>query len=43
MAERREKLKLTRNDVVIGCPLCNIDAAAGRRRRRDAVTQQQQQ
>ncbi len=24
MAERREKLKLTRNDVVIGCPLCNL-------------------
>ncbi|MDO8679548.1 MAG: hypothetical protein Q7R30_13415 [Acidobacteriota bacterium] len=24
MADRREKLKLTRNKVVIGCPLCNI-------------------
>lgn len=24
MAKRREKLKLTRNSVVIGCPLCNI-------------------
>jgi len=24
MADRREKLKLTRNNVVIGCPLCNI-------------------
>jgi len=24
MAERREKLKLTRNDVPIGCPLCMI-------------------
>jgi hypothetical protein len=24
MAARREKLKLTRNSVVIGCPLCNI-------------------
>jgi mono/diheme cytochrome c family protein len=24
MADRREKLKLTRNQVVIGCPLCNI-------------------
>ena len=24
MAKRRERLKLTRNDVVIGCPLCNI-------------------
>ena len=28
MAARREKLKLTRNSVVIGCPLCNIAAAA---------------
>ena len=24
MAKRREKLKLTKNDVVIGCPLCNL-------------------
>ena len=24
MAKRREKLHLTRNDVVIGCPLCAI-------------------
>jgi len=24
MAARRAKLKLTRNDVVIGCPLCLI-------------------
>ncbi len=24
MAQRREKLKLTQNDVVIGCPLCMI-------------------
>jgi mono/diheme cytochrome c family protein len=24
MAERRTKLKLTRNDYVIGCPLCNV-------------------
>jgi hypothetical protein len=23
MAERRAKLRLTRNDHVIGCPLCN--------------------
>ena len=37
MAMRREKLKLTKNDVVIGCPLCNVmtppsvaSAAAGR-------------
>jgi hypothetical protein len=28
MADRREKLKLTRNKVVIGCPLCNIIPAA---------------
>jgi hypothetical protein len=33
MAARREKLKLTRNSMVIGCPLCNIPptpAAAAR-------------
>jgi len=24
MADRREQLKLTRNSVVIGCPLCNV-------------------
>jgi len=24
MAQRREHLKLTKNDVVIGCPLCLI-------------------
>jgi hypothetical protein len=24
MARRRERLHLTRNDVVIGCPLCNV-------------------
>jgi cytochrome c553 len=28
MAKRREKLKLTANDVVIGCPLCNGDVIA---------------
>ena len=28
MARRREKLKLTPNDVVIGCPLCNGDPIA---------------
>ena len=33
MAERREKLKLTRNNVVIGCPLCNILPGRPRRRR----------
>jgi hypothetical protein len=24
MAQRRQKLRLTRNSVVVGCPLCNI-------------------
>jgi hypothetical protein len=24
MANRRERLRLTKNDVVIGCPLCNL-------------------
>jgi hypothetical protein len=24
MMARKEKLKLTRNSVVIGCPLCNV-------------------
>ncbi len=38
MAKRREKLKLTRNSVVIGCPLCNIVPAGPPQR-----TQQQQQ
>jgi hypothetical protein len=28
MAARREKLKLTRNSMVIGCPLCNIPPPA---------------
>ncbi len=28
MAARRDKLKLTRNSVVIGCPLCNVIPAA---------------
>ena len=28
MAKRREKLKLTPNDVLIGCPLCNGDPVA---------------
>jgi mono/diheme cytochrome c family protein len=28
MAERRAKLKLTRNDVVIGCPLCTVTTPA---------------
>jgi hypothetical protein len=28
MAKRREKLKLTPNDMLIGCPLCNGDPIA---------------
>jgi heme O synthase-like polyprenyltransferase len=28
MAKRREYLKLTKPDVVIGCPLCNVSAPA---------------
>jgi hypothetical protein len=28
MAKRREKLKLTPDDVLIGCPLCNSDPVA---------------
>ena len=31
MAARREKLKLTRNTMIIGCPLCNIELPGGRR------------
>jgi mono/diheme cytochrome c family protein len=27
MAKRRQKLRLTRNDVVIGCPLCSVTPA----------------
>ena len=38
MAQRREKLKLTKNKVVIGCPLCNVTPAAPA----PARTQQQQ-
>ena len=37
-AHRREKLHITRNDNVIGCPLCNVTPPA-----RPAATQQQQQ
>jgi hypothetical protein len=39
MAQRRETLKLTKNKVVIGCPLCNITPATPA----PASTQQQQQ
>jgi len=28
MKARREKLKLTRSNVMIGCPLCNIEPPA---------------
>jgi hypothetical protein len=38
MAHRREKLHLTKNDNVIGCPLCTVVPKA-----RPATTQQQQQ
>jgi hypothetical protein len=40
MAERRAKLKLTRNDHVIGCPLCNVPTPP---QARPANTQAQQQ
>jgi hypothetical protein len=30
MAKRREKLHLTKNDVVIGCPLCLVTAPPAR-------------
>jgi hypothetical protein len=33
MAKRREKLKLTPNDVLLGCPLCNGDPIAPPKRR----------
>jgi len=39
MAERRAKLKLTRNDHVIGCPLCNVPPSP---QARPANTQAQQ-
>ena len=25
MADRRERLQLTKNDYLIGCPLCNVE------------------
>ena len=31
MAERREKLHLTANDILIGCPLCNAVPKPGYR------------
>ena len=39
MARRREKLRLTRNDNVIGCPLCTVTPAGSK----PATTSQQQQ
>jgi len=41
MAHRREKLHLTRNDNVIGCPLCNVMPAP--RPAANSTQQQQQQ
>jgi hypothetical protein len=38
MAHRRDKLHLTKNDNVIGCPLCTVLPKP-----RPATTQQQQQ
>jgi hypothetical protein len=37
MARRRERLHLTRNDVVIGCPLCGVAPTPAAK-----ATQQQQ-
>jgi hypothetical protein len=43
MAQRRERLKLTKNSVVIGCPLCTISATANTQRTQQQQQQQQQQ
>jgi hypothetical protein len=43
MAQRREKLKLTRNSVTIGCPLCTISALPQAQRTQQQQQQQQQQ
>jgi hypothetical protein len=40
MAKRREKLHLTKNDVVIGCPLCLIAPPPAAK---TSTAQQQQQ
>jgi hypothetical protein len=37
MAKRRENLKLTPNDVLIGCPLCNTDPVTPTQRRRSTT------
>jgi hypothetical protein len=41
MAKRRERLKLTRNSVVIGCPLCNIPPPGSAPRNSQQQNQQQ--
>jgi hypothetical protein len=43
MAERRRKLNLTKNDVVIGCPLCLVTPQTPAQRNTGAQQQQQQQ
>jgi mono/diheme cytochrome c family protein len=43
MAERRRKLNLTKNDVVIGCPLCLVTPQTPPQRNTGAQQQQQQQ
>ena len=43
MAQRRERLKLTKNSVVIGCPLCTISASPQVQRTQQQQGQQQQQ
>jgi hypothetical protein len=41
MAKRRQRLKLTRNSVVLGCPLCTISAAPQVQRTQQQQNQQQ--
>ena len=43
MAKRRERLHLTRNSVVLGCPLCTISAATAPQRTQQQQNQQQNQ
>jgi mono/diheme cytochrome c family protein len=43
MAERRRRLNLTKNDVVIGCPLCLVTPQTPPQRNTGAQQQQQQQ
>jgi hypothetical protein len=42
MAKRRETLNLTRNDVLIGCPLCSAPTPASAQAPRTQQQQQQQ-